>query len=380
MKVLVVAHSAGLSGANKSLISILNNLASLIEFTVLINGSPELFKSELKDKNIKIIPYKYEWWYSTPRKNFLKHMVRYVIDITKYYSYRTISKELQTLLFNENFDLVYTNTSTVDIGVRISNILNIPHVWHIREFGKEDFGFKSLVSQRYRRKCIENSDAIITISKALQKKYSMYTEVTKLHLVYNGFDVEELSSSPTGKNLSKEINILISGQVCEPKGQEQAVDAVAILNDMGYNVNLYVAGDIDHSYFDKVLIKYNNPDWLRVLGRVQDMYGLRNKIDIELVCSKNEAFGRVTLEAMLHNIPVIASNGGANPELIQEGITGLLYESQNISQLVEKICILIDNPSIYEKIRTSAFVYAQTFTIYKTANEVHKIFLNVLEK
>jgi glycosyltransferase involved in cell wall biosynthesis len=45
-------------------------------------------------------------------------------------------------------------------------------------------------------------------------------------------------------------------------------------------------------------------------------------MNIGLMCSRDEAFGRVTIEFMLHKMPVIASNSGANPELVINRING----------------------------------------------------------
>lgn len=48
---------------------------------------------------------------------------------------------------------------------------------------------------------------------------------------------------------------------------------------------------------------------------------MRKKIDVELVCSRSEAFGRVTIESMMSSNPVIGANTGGTKELIIEGLT-----------------------------------------------------------
>jgi hypothetical protein len=73
-----------------------------------------------------------------------------------------------------------------------------------------------------------------------------------------------------------------------------------------------------------------------------------DQADIVLVCSQNEAFGRITLEAMLLKKPVIGTNAGGTPELIREGVNGLLYTPGECIELAEKIEYFIRHP---EKIR-----------------------------
>jgi glycosyltransferase involved in cell wall biosynthesis len=59
-----------------------------------------------------------------------------------------------------------------------------------------------------------------------------------------------------------------------------------------------------------------------------------------------EPFGLVTVEAMGHGLPVIASRRGGLPEIVEDGVTGLLFEPGNAEDLAEKIKYLWENPKI----------------------------------
>lgn len=378
MKVLVISHIDNLSGANKSMFSIINELDNKISFTLLSNGKSDKMKNEINSKEVELIYTSYGWWYAKPRENLLKGVYRFTVDAFNYYSKKRIDKKLIQRLKNEKFDLIYTNTSTIDIGFKLSKILNIPHVWHIREFGKEDFGFIPVVSKKYIYQSLNKSESVITISNALKNKYKNIVEEEKLHLIYNGFDIEQLTFKPKNHNLKEKINILISGQVCEAKGQKEAIEAVKILNDSGYNIKLFIAGDINKYYLNSILSKYGEVHWIKILGKVKDMYELRNKMDIELVCSRSEAFGRVTIEAMLHGLPVVGSDSGGTSELIINGVTGMLYEPRNVEDLANKIKNIIDDVNLYNKISISAFNFAKKFTILNTADQIHNIFKKVV--
>ena len=58
---------------------------------------------------------------------------------------------------------------------------------------------------------------------------------------------------------------------------------------------------------------------------------------MELVCSKMEALGRVTIEGMYYRNLVIGADSGATAELVKDGMTGYLYKSGNIDDLVKNI-------------------------------------------
>ncbi|OCA99778.1 glycosyltransferase family 4 protein [Clostridium beijerinckii] len=377
MKVLVVTHIADLSGANKSLLSILEKLQNKVEFAVLVNEKKGELIDSLKALNIKIIYAKYDWWYAEHRDRIYKGVARFVIDGTMYYAHHNVSYSLLEKLRTEQFDLVYTNTSTIDFGAIVAEKLNISHVWHIREFGKEDFGFISLVSSKHMAKRFQAAKAIITISNALGEKYKELIAVNKLKVIYNGFNIDELYCPPRRHNLDQQINILIAGQVCAAKGQNQAIDAVANLVQTGLPVKLYIAGEMDTQYINSTLAKYENHDWVVTLGQVKNMYELRKDIDIELICSRSEAFGRVTLEAMLHGIPVVGSDAGGTRELINNRETGLLYEYGDVNQLAENIALLIKDKNLYDSIINNASNFAKQFTIQKTVNEILKVFNDI---
>ncbi|MBN1036873.1 MULTISPECIES: glycosyltransferase family 4 protein [Clostridium] len=374
MKILIVTHIANLSGANKSLLSIIEKLKDKAEFVVLVNEKKGELIDSLEELKIKTIYQNYHWWYSPHRDNFCKRVLRFVVDGFKYYTHRGIGYTLLKEIKGESFDLVYTNTSTVNFGAIIAEKLNLPHIWHIREFGKEDFGFTPLVRRKYMLRMFQSAKYIITISNALKDKFKDNIDSSKLKVIYNGFNVEQLSSIKRSHDFSKEINILIAGQVCSAKGQNQAISATNKLIEYGIPVKLYIAGDVDEKYLNDILIKYPNHDWIVRLGSVKNMYELRNNIDIELVCSRSEAFGRVTLEAMLHCIPVIGSKTGGTVELINNNNTGLLYEYDNVNELAECILNLINNKTLYISIVNNAFDFAKKFTIQKTTDDIFKIF------
>lgn len=380
MKALFVAHCVDFSGANKSFYSIIQQLKDKISITVLVNQKDGELIEKLKLIGIKVLIAKYGWWVTTPRKNPVKRIYRKCVD-SYIYKKSSLTGSFLKMLKQERFDFVYTNTSTVDIGARIAEALNIPHFWHVREFGKEDFGFKPLVSDSYRYETFNKAKKVIAISEAIKRKYASIVPVSKIVRIYNGFEIGQLRAEETSHNLKSKISILVTGQVCEGKGQIQAIEAVSNLYKKGYPVKLMLAGSVDHSYLDPVLKKYREySKWLEVLGQVKDVYTLRNDIDIELVCSRSEAFGRVTLEAMLHSIPVIGTNAGGNPELITNGENGLLFEYGHPEELEKCILKLVTNKNLYEDIVRNASVFASQFTIEKTAQQLYETFIRNIRK
>ncbi|MGQ7687986.1 glycosyltransferase family 4 protein [Streptococcus suis] len=383
MKVLVVSHENSLSGANKSLISLINLLSDKISFDILVNKKEgELVESLKSNSKVNIIETNYSWSVAHSRSTMLKRCIRLIVDAFKYYTSYPISKKLIEELKINGYDLVYSNTSTIDIGYRISQKLKVPHIWHIREFGKLDFNFQNLRKKSYYDKMLIGSEMIIFISKALQAEYEKKLNLNST-VIYNGFEITQLKYEiKKFSQLTKEslINIAATGQVSPGKGQHEAIRACELLIKEGYKIVLNLYGEIDYDYLNKTVPNFNNFSWLRLHGSVSDLYERRHDIDIELVCSKNEAFGRVTIEAMLHRIPIIGSNTGGTIELIDDGRTGILYESGNIISLADNIKKIINNNEIRMSIIDSAEKFAEQFTIERTSNDLYTVFSNVLNK
>ena len=141
-----------------------------------------------------------------------------------------------------------------------------------------------------------------------------------------------------------------------------------------YPIVLNIAGKGEQKFLKEALKNVSNKKCIKVLGQVSNLYELRKKIDIELVCSKSEAFGRVTLEAMLHQIPVIGARAGGTAELLCDNETGLLYELYNYKELSDKIEKLILDDSLRKNIAFNGQFFAQKFDIKITAEKILKLF------
>ncbi len=59
-----------------------------------------------------------------------------------------------------------------------------------------------------------------------------------------------------------------------------------------------------------------------------------------------ESFGLVVVEAMSYGLPVIASRIGGIPEIVEDGVTGFLFEPGNADELAEKMKLLWENPEL----------------------------------
>ena len=104
------------------------------------------------------------------------------------------------------------------------------------------------------------------------------------------------------------------------------------------------------------------------VGHVANPASWLKQTDLVLVCSRNEAFGRVTIESFLLKKPVIGVNSGGTAELLSAA-EGLLYELGDLDGLVQHIRTLVENESLREEL-------SEKGNKWVTANISREIYVN----
>ena len=377
MKLLYVTHEMNLGGATRSLLGIIDEmiLKGHKVFVLVPKKEGELIQ-ELEKREVKIVYCKYYPWMSMSNTSNLKvrSIIKYILN--RYYLLNIVKK-----IKPYKIDVIHTNSLVMNIGGYLKKRIDAPHVWHIREFGEEDLGITFNFDKTKSLKVLnENADKVIVISNALKKKYETYIEENKLLLIYNGVSKGYLQRK--SHSSQSHINILISGSLIEGKGQEEAILAINLLKEKHSNITLNIAGRGSTDYTEKLqsLVRENNlENYVKFLGYIHNISDVRKSMDIELVCSKSEAFGRVTVEAMMSMNPVIASDTGANPELIKENFNGLLYRQGDYYDLASKIEILVQKPELIAKYGENGYNYAkENFTAESNANSIEAVYKEIL--
>lgn len=377
MKILFIGHENELNGASKSLLNVISVLKDKHKIYVLTSYNNGSFINELKNNNISFVYFPF-YRFRIVKGSTLGWIKKKFI----WYFFENIVNEISAIRIarwarSKNIDVIHTNSSVVDIGARISKYSKIAHVCHIREFGNLDFDMFSINSGTRSYKFLNRyTNAFICVSNAISNHYDML-DSGKKYIIYNGVDRENII--PIHRKGWEIVRFLIAGRISNTKGQNEAINACSLLLEKGIdNFELVIAGS------GKESIENHVPQALKskvcFLGQVNNMPALRSEVDVELVCSRAEAFGRVTAEAMMAGLPVIGSNTGGTPELIVEGETGFLYEYNNLDDLVDKMEILITNSKLRNIMGQKAQNYAiEHFTIDRCVDEIEAVYHQVLK-
>ena len=336
MKILFVSHEYGVNGATKSLVDMINSICDSyeVEICVLIprNGNAaELFKNN----NIQFKTILYYPDYHRIGRSFLCfwEMIKELINFIAVIRTSIWCKK-------RRINIIHSNSSAVDIGARVAEKLELPHIYHIREFMEEDFNYVYRNKNRM-KKLIERSQYCIFISKAIRNKYIKLYNIEKFSVLYDKIDVNSYLQVRNNLFEDEVIHLIMTGGIVKGKGIHIAVRAVKAVAESGLiKVKLTILGNADKKYLAeiKTYIKENGlEDVIHIGGFTNFIESYRRKADICLVCSDCEGLGRVTIESMLAGLLVIGSNSGATMELIQKGETGMLYKKGDVADL--SMCI-----------------------------------------
>jgi len=191
------------------------------------------------------------------------------------------------------------------------------------------------------------------------------------------FAIEPFSSRP--------LHILHVGRMDYPvKGQDILIRAVALCKQAGLKVRCTLMGGV---------YSYNRESFKDLQQLVQDL-GLTEEIhfhlnqldvavqmaqtDLFVLPSRAEGLGLVILEAMAAGMPVIASDTEGPKELVQDGVTGLLFSSEQPEDLFEKIQQVYYNPALADHFREAAGQWVLQFDVHAMKHRYYQLYQDLV--
>jgi glycosyltransferase involved in cell wall biosynthesis/GT2 family glycosyltransferase len=340
LSILFISHSAARGGAELALLELVHGfLKRNIKCSVVLPNRGYLY-DELEKVGAVLYVTPVPWWIynkEDEKRQIRQSITNSCLDIAK-------------IVNQNNFDFIYTNTCVIPEGAVVAREFGIPHIWHIQEFGEKDHGLKFLLNFKERAKFIYNNSIKINFnSKILKKDFDEVIPEDKSSIYYYNIELPIIEENKSDLYKVKDsLKLLLVGNIMEGKGQLDALKAIKYCFDKYKdNLELILLGNINsvdyyqtlnkfiiENYLDKFVVFYN------FINNPTSVYA---SADVVLMCSRAEAFGRVTVEAMLMGKPVIGANAGATPEIIKDNYSGLLYESGNYKDLGDKIHTLFNN-------------------------------------
>ncbi|CAN5305540.1 hypothetical protein BH10PSE11_BH10PSE11_06030 [soil metagenome] len=363
LSVVFFAHSSGLAGAERSLLELVDEL--IVDFgvvcTVVVPGDGPLASAFDQVGAALVVNNKFLQWNGSLISESPERISEQLIDGSS-----SLCSDFLSSIRSQNPDLIFTQTMTVPWGAATAALLGKHHIWSVCEFGELDHNLKFMDSlEDICSMIVKGSSLVLTNSDKVRTLLFPNVSDERVRTLYRHIPIlPDYTAQPSKPiHMNGRVRLAVIGTLAEGKGQEDAVRAVAELAAHGQDVELLLVGYKNPAYFSKLdaLIRsLNLEDRVRMEEFSEDPYSIILASDILLVCSRNEAFGRVVVEGMLLGRPVVYSRSGGIPEYMKDGVTGLSYAPGDGHELARRIQEFIDDPKRTTQIIEEAKRYAET--------------------
>lgn len=266
-------------------------------------------------------------------------------------------------VYKHKIDIIHTNVHYYSIESGLSaKIFNIPHILHVRlDLGDPNTQF--IFHKKRMLKIFDwYSDKIIAISKAVKNTYLEINNTNKIEVIYNGVDLELFNKKKQYKNESvidmglknKKIVAMIS-IIQHRKRHKDFIKAISMVRENYHHVRFLIVGKVaggSENYYEELsamVYKMELNNIVTFLDFQRDVQNIFKDISILVHPAIHEAFGRVLIEAMAFEKPVIAVDSGALPEIVVDCETGLIIKSKDPKLLSEAIITLLKDPDKCKK-------------------------------
>ena len=293
--------------------------------------------------------------------------------------------QLGRLIRKERISIVHTNGLKAHLlGTLPARFNGRPVVWHFRDLpGRGGYG------RLFRRLARILPSRIIANSAAVKRELG---NPARARVVYNGVAIPPApDEAGTGRRREKlglgkgELVIGTIGHLAPLKGYEDFLQAIPAILEKFPASRFLITGDaIYPAWRDYRRSLEARAEELGVAGAViftggrTDPGEILPALDIFVLPSRSEGFGRANLEAMAAGLPVVSTNVGGIPEVVIDGETGLLVPPNRPAALARAIITLAEDQGRRSKFGAAGRKRAAEFSIRRMTDGVVAIYDEVL--
>ena len=376
-RVMYYNHYGEMGGAEISLLLTASHMPNASVILVAPEGS---LLDAARKRSIPVVAVKS--FTARIRKNIL------VLAIGAFGTWRA-GMELRRLVKTYKPDIVHANSVRAGlIGMFATTRLPVKLVWHVRDQVPQ-----SRIGWAIRKAAGYGTDAIITISEAIKESFSSSDNLSAITtVVHNGIEVQ---TTPKSLNIRKSLGIDndkfvvgVVGQIALWKRQMDAVHAFYSFAQDHPDTYLLIVGEPRfrrENYEYEKQLRYivgalGIGERVIFLGYRTDIPAIMNTLNVLLIPSNNEPFGRVVIEAMMAGVPVIGTDAGGIPEIIgRNQQAGILVPVGDVGSMTVALNKLFNDRQLIRTMGDRGKELVKTrFDIRVTCEKISKVYEELL--
>lgn len=278
--------------------------------------------------------------------------------------------------------IVHTNSTKMHLlAGATARTRGLPVVWHMRDLLTED-GARRWLERGVRRVQPE----VIAISEAVAAQFEGMD--CRVHVIPNGIPLQRFEPGDAPEGLAEQLGlsgdgpvVTIVGRLTPWKGHRVLLRAWPEVIARVPEARLLVVGEVafwEERYEGELRAlaeELGVAESVRWAGYREDVPDLLRLSDLLVLPSFDEPFGRVVIEAMAVGLPVVATDGGGVPEIVEDGETGLLVPAGEPGALAEAIVAVLKEPALARQMGEAGRRRAvERFDVRRVARQVMEVY------
>ena len=289
---------------------------------------------------------------------------------------------------SNKIDIVHTHLLEADLLGRFAAILaNVPVIistdHRVDDWRMNSKRLKTKIRFILNRIACNHSKGIIAVADNIKNHLIKNEKINpvKIYVIKNGIEIQECNGSSIRKKKGDTIVLGNIGRLSKEKGHEYLLKAFKQAKTKCSNIKLLVAGDGPlRLSLEKFAHDLDISADVTFLGVLDDIPAFLNKIDIFVLSSLQEGLPIALLEAMAAEKPIIATTVGGIPEVVENGLDGILVDAANVHELKHAIISVIQNEDKRGEMGQNAQKKVEEyFDLDNTVDELESLYDNLLK-
>lgn len=264
--------------------------------------------------------------------------------------------KLAGIFRREKINVVHThNLGPLFYGTLAARLSRVPVVINTRHGREAKVSLKLLWAM---------NDNIVAISHDARRRLLKFNRINeeRIKVIYNGIDIKkfsEINSAQNKKIFNFDSSALVIGTIARlapEKDQFTLIDAFSEVSQKLDNTRLIIVGDGTlRKELESYCRKRNLANKILFLGFRQDIPKILSIFDVFVLSSITEGISLTLLEAMAASRPIVATNVGGNPEIIDNGVTGFLVPPKSPDRMAEAIIKILSDKELAGKMKLAGY-------------------------
>ncbi|KYH28018.1 MULTISPECIES: glycosyltransferase family 4 protein [Clostridium] len=290
-------------------------------------------------------------------------------------------------------DIIHIHSSKAGVLGRIAAyVTGVPCIYnaHGWSFSMNISNKKKKFYATIERICAKLTKKIINISDYEQQLAIQYNIApkSKMITIYNGIDVDKYNGKFDKNTILSELNIPkdafivgMVGRLAKQKSPETFLKIAERISMLVKNSFFILVGDGElRKDVEKSIVEKGLTNKVKITGWTNEVAEYISVFDIGILTSKWEGFGLVLAEYMASGKPIVASNVGGIPTVIENNRNGILVDSNDIDGFVDGILKIKNNKELRDSFITNSYKdVREKFDIRRVVREHEELYIKIIK-